>query len=493
MGTELWSDHSHSIWNLLPLHPPPEALESFTSYMIRLAQDNGHQSLNELTTLAGITRGRQSGFRTSPDYPAPPYVGLAQLTGCPEERLLSTTFFHLAQRFGCSPHPNFLCGFLAGSVATHLRYCPMCLAEHTPAYYRLFWRFLVLPGCSEHGISLLELCGHCGSPLPLWTRLPHLTTCSVCQGDLTTCRSPRLSQEVLQQTHERTADLTMLLTPAHNPLLEGQQAKLIGKRFMELRQRRDLLVPEVAHLLVRETAVVLDIDQVSRFRQATLDDYLRYAALLGYSLCEIFDETSLQALLLPPSEEQLFDQATTAIHQLKARGKPVLPGTIGDLVGMTVRSLEQYPRLKTLLNRCETERKQECDLLDVQREEELVQQIKDTLNQLEARGEPVVLHHVCDLVGLSYSWMVKKYPRIRALFREYQRNRSERRYSPRQDEQEKVLQVQSAINLLISRGEPVTLKQIRQMVKLTQKQLRCSPALKALLAPYVEKWQGEAS
>lgn len=131
--------------------------------------------------------------------------------------------------------------------------------------------------------------------------------------------------------------------------------------------------------------------------------------------------------------------------------------------------------------------------MDVQREEELVQQIKDTLNQGEARGEPMVLHHVCDLGGLSYSWMVKKYPRIRALFREYQRNRSERRYSPRQEEQEKFLQVQSAINLLISRGEPVTLKQIRQMVKLTQKQWRCSPALKALLAPYGEKWQGEAS
>lgn len=83
----------------------------------------------------------------------------------------------------------------------------------------------------------------------------------------------------MPQTHERTADLTMLLTPAYHPLLEGQQAKLIGKRLMELRQPRDLLAPEVAHLLGRETAVVLDMDQVRRFRQATLDDYLRSAAL----------------------------------------------------------------------------------------------------------------------------------------------------------------------------------------------------------------------
>ncbi len=493
METEPWMDREWAIWNVLPLHPHPQSLESFTSYMIRLAEANGLQSINELTTLVGMTPGRQSGFRSSPDYPAPPYAGLAQITGCPEEHLLSTTFFHLAQRFGCSPHPNSLSRFLAGSLAARLRYCPVCLAEHTPAYHRLFWRFLVLPGCSEHGVSLLEQCGHCGSPLPLWTRLPHLTTCSVCQGDLTTCQSHRLSEEVLQQTHERTADLMMLLTPLHKPLLEMQQAKLIGKRFMELRQRRDLLIPEVAHLLGREASVVLDIDQVSRFRKATLDDYLRYAALLGCSLREIFDETSLQALLMPPSEEQLFDQATAAIRQLKARGKPVLPGNIGDLMGMTVRSLEQYPRLKTLLNRCETERKQERGLLDAQREEELVQRVLDLLNQSEARGEPIVLHHVCDLVGLSYSWMVKKYPRIRALFYQYQKNRPDHRYSPRLDEEAKVQQVQSAINVLVSHGEPVTLKRIRQMVRLTQKRLRSSPRLRALLAPYTEKWRGEAS
>jgi hypothetical protein len=491
MATEPWVDRERAIWNVLPLHPRPEVLESFTSYMIRLAEANGLQSLNELTTLAGMTPGRQSGFRSSPDSPAPPYAGLAQLTGCPEERLLSTTFFPLAQRFGCSPHPNSLSRFLAGSIAAHLRYCPMCLTEHSPAYHRLFWRFRVLSGCSEHGVHLLEQCGHCGSALPLWTRRPHLTTCSVCQGDLTTCQSPRLSEEVLQQTQERTADLIMLLTPLHKPLLEKQQAKLIGKRFMELRQRRDLLVPEVAHLLGREAAIVLDIDQVSRFRQATLDDYWRYAALLGCSLREIFDETSLQALLLPPSEEHLLAQAEAAIRQLQARSKAVRPGSIGDLMGMTVRSLEQYPRLKTLLNRCETERR--MLLLDAGREEDLIKQVEHTLNQLAARGEPIVLHHVCDLVGLSYSWMVKKYPRIRALFYQYQKNRPDRRYSPRLDEEAKVQQVQAGINMLVSHGEPVTLKRIRQMVRLTQKRLRSSPRVRALLAPYTEKWRGEAS
>ncbi len=218
-----------------------------------------------------------------------------------------------------------------------------------------------------------------------------------------------------------------------------------------------------------------------------------YADTLGYSLREIFDEQSLEDLVAPLSEEQLLDQVEAAIQQLKARGKPILPGSIGDLMGMTGSRLKQYPRVKKLLTRCETEWKQQIVPCDSKLEDELIKQVEHTLKQLEARGEPIVLQHVCDLVGLTYSWMVKKYPRIRALFHHYQKNRSGHRRSPRLNEEEKVQQVQAAINLLVSHGEPVTLKRIRQIVKLTQKQLRRSPRVKALLAPYTEKWQGEAS
>lgn len=82
---------------------------------------------------------------------------------------------------------------------------------------------------------------------------------------------------------------------------------------------------------------------------------------------------------------------------------------------------------------------------------------------------------------------------IRALFYEYQKSRSERGLSPRLDEEAKVQQGQTAINVLVSQGEAVTLRRMRQIVRLTQKQLRSSPRIKALLAPYTEKWQGEAS
>src|SRR6266700_6901828 len=489
MGTELWVDRERAIWKVLPLRPQPQPFESITSYIIRLAEANGLQSINELGTLAG---GMIFSYLKNPDYPAATYPGLAQITGYPEERWFDMTFFHLLHHFGYVLNRYSLHRFFQGSLASSLRYCPLCLAAHAPAYYSLLWRFLVLPGCIEHGVRFLDQCGHWGSPLPLLKCLPQLTKCLTCQGDLRTCEPSRLSDDDVEPTDRYTNDLKMLLTPSPRPL-EKEQAKLIGQRFQLLRQRRDLWIPEVAHLLARDRSVVRDIDYVSRFRQASLGDYLQYAAVLGYSLCEIFDEQSLGDLVAPPSEEQLLDQVKAAIRQLKARGKPILPGNIGDLLGMTGSRLKQYPRVKKLLTRCEKERRQEIFQVDLKREEELVKQVERTLKQLEARGEPIVLQHVCDMVDLPYSYMVMKYPRIRALFQEYQKNRSERGLSPRLDEEAKVQQVQTAINVLVSQGEPVTLRRIRQIVRLTQKQLRHSPRINALLAPYTGKWQEEAS
>jgi hypothetical protein len=490
MGTEPWIDCSHAIWNLLPLHPHPEVLESLTSYITRLAEANGLQSINELGALVGGMRF--SSLKKNPDYPTVIYPGLARLTGHSEDVWLDMTFFHLIQYFGVSMNAYVLHQFLAGSFATSLRYCPVCLAERMPAHYSLLWRFLLLPGCSEHGVRFLDQCGHCGSPMPIFRPVPHLTRCPFCRGDLRTCKSARLESREGELAEQRSRDLSMLLTPGHWSLWE-EQAKLIGRRFQVLRQQRDLWIPEVARRLDLETSIIRDIDYVSRFRKASLKDYMQYAALLGYSFCEIFDEQSLEALAEPMGEEGVLELVETAIQQCQARGLAVLPGRIGDLVGTTGSRLKQYPRVKKLLDSYEVQRKREASSFDPLREEDLVKQIEETLRRLDARREPIVLHHVCDLVGISYSWIVKKSPRIRELFRKYQKNRPKRFLVPRLAEEEKVQLVQAAINSLVSQGEAVTLKRIRLLVKLTQRQLRSSPRIRALLAPYIKRWQGEAS
>src|SRR5256885_2113505 len=92
METGPWIDRERAIWKVLPLHPQPQPLESFTSYIMRLAEANGLKSINELATLADT---RWSRVHTSPDYPCPPYEGLARITGCTETRLGRMTFLPL--------------------------------------------------------------------------------------------------------------------------------------------------------------------------------------------------------------------------------------------------------------------------------------------------------------------------------------------------------------------------------------------------------------
>ena len=116
METGQWIDQKCAIWKRLPIHPQPQPLESFTSYITRLAESNGLQSINELGALAG---GMTFSSLKSPDYPTLPYSGLAQITGHPQERWLDMTFFHLIQHFGCSMDRNSPHRFLRGSLACH--------------------------------------------------------------------------------------------------------------------------------------------------------------------------------------------------------------------------------------------------------------------------------------------------------------------------------------------------------------------------------------
>jgi hypothetical protein len=150
------------IWRVVPLHPQPQWLESLSSYMTRLAEANGLQSINELAALAGIDKGRQS-WRSSPDYPSALLERIARLAGCTESSLRSTTFFHLARHFGCPTRPVALHRFFQGSFASCLRYCPRCLTDQPIPYYTLLWRFLAVAGCHKHGCRLLSACGQCSA------------------------------------------------------------------------------------------------------------------------------------------------------------------------------------------------------------------------------------------------------------------------------------------------------------------------------------------
>jgi transcriptional regulator with XRE-family HTH domain len=417
METEQWAQQAHAIWKVLPLHPHPQVRESFTGYLIRLAEGNQLKNMSELVALVGIPRRRLPNLYRLPDGPAPSYyAGLAQLTGCPEERLLQTTFVPFVQRFGCSTNPHSLHRFLAGSLAPCLRYCPLCLDSSSPAYYSLLWRFLVLPGCMLHGVHWLSRCGSCGASLPLLSSFARLAKCPTCQADLRMGLPRSLSEEARTLTHRYTQELSILLDPIPRPMIEAQ-TQGIGKRCRALRQERDLSITEVARLSGLEVAVIMDIERVSSFTKASFSDYMRYVDALSCSLLEVFDTNHLQESLSTPSQELALKQVEAAIEQLKRQGEPITRRNIANLVGTEMARSGHYPQVDKLLAKSLKGQGPMIQQMKAEREEEIVKQMKKASQDLEAKGVRVSRRRLCHLVGMSRA-ALRHYPRANELLRQ---------------------------------------------------------------------------
>src|SRR6266851_4927297 len=148
-------------FDTLPLHPPPKRLETLTSYLIRLAEENGFQSLPVRYFLFQALQISQG--VASKDHLPTSFGNLPRVACCSEALLKQSTFYHVGQKFGRPATPNTL----SRSIAPHLRYCPMCLADPENAFRSLAWRFLVLQGCNQHGCRLLSECTHCDQPIPV--------------------------------------------------------------------------------------------------------------------------------------------------------------------------------------------------------------------------------------------------------------------------------------------------------------------------------------
>ena len=150
----------------LPLHPPPEYLESCTSYAMRLAEAN---NLQTMASLSSCFFGEHNRVRMLDDnLPISLFHSFEIVANGSEIALSSTTFFHLRKKFGRSESPQSIVRFLSGTIASSLRYCPACISDRR--YYSLLWRFLLIPGCVHHKCYLLDSCSRCGRSIPIFVR-----------------------------------------------------------------------------------------------------------------------------------------------------------------------------------------------------------------------------------------------------------------------------------------------------------------------------------
>src|SRR6266568_255590 len=421
-----------SYFDSLPLHPLPRPLESFSSFVLRLAEANGIQSVRVLSALLGVSA---TTFIRLSDYPLLSFGTISTRTSAVQGDLLATTLYHLGKKFGRSTRPSPLARFLRGSLGSHLRYCPACLSEG--GHYSLTWRFLMLDGCATHRCRLLEYCGHCGASLPLFGLPLRVGVCPTCREDLSSCSAEQLSEREARQASLRMSDLEYLLSP-HPCEEENGVAKKVGRRLAALRRGKQLFAQHVATHLVAPESQIRGIEQGGTAQGAPFHIYVQYADYLGRSLRDVFDGTyaspAEHEAPLPPKafttlsshppdlercqrESELIERLQEAIPQLEALGKPITTRTISQFVGLTRQGLQQYPASKALWEQTARELRAVREKRKQQREDELVGRVQEAIATLIALGQYPSQDAIGQLVHMSPGGL-RYYPRVRALMKE---------------------------------------------------------------------------
>jgi transcriptional regulator with XRE-family HTH domain len=465
-------------FDTLPLHPQPETLESFTSYVMRLAEANGIGVRYQLKPLFFPDRSRGV-IHELADFPMSSFGNLPALAACSEPRLLGTTFYYLAQRFNRPTLPQTTGQFLAGMLARRLRYCPRCLEAERP-YYSLAWRFRTLSGCPRHGCRLLDRCPQCGYEVPFLTKVLKVGICPECGAALSAGVARPMKEDEHQQAQRHYQELALLLAipPDDAPPIAP------GPRLAYWRQAQGLTVEEVARRTGMTPRSVWALERYRLERGAKLQNYFDYVACLGLSFAELF-ETELATEPEPRPrftsydayqtyEEQLLSTVQQAIKVLKAEGTLLTQQTVSRRVGMSVMGLLHYPRVKALLSQLKHERSQQLQVQRRWREQELVKQVRQAVTALQEQRAIVTQEAIGALIGLTPTGL-RRYPPVRELLKEVARQKREA------SSQRMLVKVEMAIGKLRAARQPVTKVAVARLIGVTPSSLNYHPQVRLLL------------
>lgn len=355
------------IFDTLPSHPPPERLESLTSYLLRLAEANAIRSINDLLIMF-FPKHHVSNRKLFTDYCPPSLKYLSQATVCTEEQLVGTTLYYFSKKFGLDNAAQALGVFLSASLSPNLRYCPQCLATQSYRYYSLLWRFNILSGCIVHGNRLAEVCGHCHNPIPLAKLRPPIDVCSLCHENLSKSPlKPMTSREWLRAYGYHT-DLEFLLGAEAPPLDLLLGTKRQPRSYLALHRRRSIgwglrRVRQEVELPIRQPFL-------TDFR-CTFTLFCTYAEVLDISLRDLW--------------KQITNEPT-----------PDLPTRIPNIEDHwdLLRSVEKQQMSQTGRQVVETQARTQSEL-------EIVQQVRSASALLQSKGQPITLNSIAVIVQLS--------------------------------------------------------------------------------------------
>jgi hypothetical protein len=463
-----------SYLDVLPAHPQPEPLESLNSYIRRLATANRIQHIHNFAHLTAIPEPR---FLFD-NMPLPSFGRLAAIAGCTDAHLLALTFYHVAHKF--SRNTRTLRTFMSGSIVSHSRYCPHCLANQ--GFHALAWSFPRLVGCPTHGVHLLEHCGHCGATIPLNSTFLSVTHCPSCKNDLRDCSTRPLSTADQQTCLQHWNDLVYLLTPQPWEKHDYEVAAGARQRLGFARLEKRWGSKQAASQLNRRAGIVCSMEHIDRSGEGeSFQDYLRYADLLQVTLSAQFMDAEQLGYKTKEClyQESLAANVRNAIETLKKQDLPVTQQGVGRLVGFTAGTLRYYPQIFALLppaERVRQTRRQEY-------EPTLYAEVQQAIQQLKSRDQPISWNAICLLVNHSRSHL-NDYPRVAALvisaIEDYDRQQQ-------QYETNLVDAVRRAIATFAERGETVTYKAIAQYVGIPRNRFNTRPPLVAMVSEAIQQ------
>jgi|GEM_PF-1145911 len=455
-------------FDTLPLHPQPERLESLTSYLMRLGEANGLHDVYELARL-GFPHQTFTYVRRLGDYPLATLETLSRVAACPEATLRETTFYHLGIKFGRSSSAQPLSVFLSGCIAKYLRYCPKCL--DSCSYYSLTWRFLPLRGCPTHSCLLLDVCGHCGHPIPIFPFPSKIGICPRCYGDLRACRSEVLIPEASQSVRDFSQDLEYLLSaqPWEDTVLD--KSIKLGQEFLRLRMNRGMKAIQVRHQLQISDQVLTAVERgYTRYKGTNFLRYLEYAAYLKASIQDLFTsmlqqetEEATQTLRYQgrtaPCEEEVIEKVDEAVKRLQSMGKAITQQAISELVCISKTRLRSYPQVKLLLRNVTNKMRIQQEEVRSHKEREVFEQVQVAKEYLKIIDCPITYRSVSERIGVPVT-RLKCYPSVKALLEQELNYRQHQMKQALLREDVLFTQVQCAVEDLENLEIPVTYQAI---------------------------------
>jgi hypothetical protein len=397
-------------FDVLPLHPQPQPLETLTSYLARLAQANGFFTISSVAKIC-LPSIHIKVVRHFNDYLPLSLDILPIVANCPSEKLYATSFAPIVEIFGRSIHPHAASRFLGGTVAKYLRYCPYCLKEKP--WYILPWRFLLVKICPVHQCYLLEACLKCGNVIRVWSPNTKIGICPTCQGELSQAAANPVQEAEQEILREQWDDTVFLCNTGLTLLNQATRSAAIGAVFKQLRVSQRLSIHDFAGRLQISRDTFFALEGGSEQRGVIFEHYVSYANALNLSLRNVilhaFSSFVDINISHPNTLENVHQKSTdnlpllqyhglcfsienefiTKLHKfvsdMQESGKPIARWAIMAVIGIKQEELHMYPRLRVEIERSVEPQKIQLRRQFKDREQyvnHLAHRIQNTIEQL---------------------------------------------------------------------------------------------------------------